>query len=57
MQPTPKPLKALQLVGVLLLILGVIVRAGTGEFVGTWLAIGGALLYAVGRVAAWWTNG
>lgn len=54
---TPKPIKALQLVGFLLLALGVIVRAGSGEFWGTWVALIGFLLYALGRVAAWWRNG
>jgi hypothetical protein len=41
-----------QLVGVLLLILGVIVRVG-GEFYGMHAAVLGVLLFTVGRVAAW----
>jgi hypothetical protein len=56
-EKTPKPLKALQLVGVVLLLFGVAVRTGTGEFYGTWLAFIGLLMYAVGRIGAWWRNG
>ncbi|WP_158100963.1 hypothetical protein [Variovorax sp. JS1663] len=54
---TPKPLKLLQLAGVLLLLLGVIVRAGTGELWGTATALLGAVLFTAGRVLAWWKNG
>jgi hypothetical protein len=54
---TPKKFKALQLGGVLLLLLGVIVRAGTGEYWGTGVAVLGVLLYALGRVLAWWKLG
>lgn len=54
---TPKPLKALQLGGVLLLLLGVIARAGAGEYWGTAVAMLGVVLYALGRVLAWWKLG
>jgi hypothetical protein len=47
-----KAWKIVQLVGVLLLLLGVIIRVG-GEIYGMALAILGVLLYATGRVAAW----
>ena len=50
---TPMWIKLLQLIGVLLLLVGVIARAGAGEFWGTWLAVIGVLLFAVGRVIAW----
>ena len=55
-EQTPKVYKALQLGGALLLIVGVVVRVG-GEFAGTGLALVGVLLYAVGRIAAWWKLG
>jgi Na+-driven multidrug efflux pump len=50
---TPLWMKLLQLIGVVLLLLGVIARAGAGEFWGTWLALIGFLLFAAGRVIAW----
>lgn len=50
---TPPWMKLLQLVGVLLLLVGVIARAGAGEYWGTALALFGVLLFAVGRVLAW----
>ncbi len=46
-------LKIAQLVGVILLILGVIIRAGMGEFFGMHIALLGILIYAVARIAAW----
>jgi len=48
-----KAWKILQLVGVLVLLLGVIVRAGTGEYYGTGLAVLGVLLFAIGRIGGW----
>jgi hypothetical protein len=48
-----KKWKLVQLVGVLVLLLGVVIRAGTGEMTGTGLAVIGVLVFAVGRVAAW----
>lgn len=54
---TLKRYKVIQLVGVLILLLGVIVRAGAGEYYGTGMAVLGALLFAVGRVAAWMRHG
>jgi hypothetical protein len=48
-----KTWKIVQVVGVLVLLLGVIIRAGTGDHVGTGIAVLGAILYAVGRVATW----
>jgi hypothetical protein len=56
-QRTPKPYKAAQLLGFLLIAVGVIARAGAGEFWGTGLALLGVLVFACGRVAAWWRNG
>lgn len=47
-----KAFKILQILGVLLLLLGVIVRVG-GEFYGMHLAILGLLLFVVGRLGAW----
>lgn len=47
-----KAWKVVQIAGVLLLLLGVVVRIG-GTMEGMWLAVLGVLLYAVGRVAAW----
>jgi hypothetical protein len=44
--------KVVQLVGVLLLLLGVVIRVG-GEFYGMWLVIVGVLMYAIGRIASW----
>lgn len=54
---TPKPFKALQLGGVLLLIMGVVARIGTDNHWWTGAALLGALLYALGRVLAWWKSG
>ncbi|MNL71241.1 hypothetical protein D3C87_1963670 [compost metagenome] len=55
--PTPKPFKALQLIGVLLLIVAVVARISTGSHYWTGAALLGLLLYALGRVLAWWKNG
>jgi hypothetical protein len=46
-------MKLLHLTGVVLLLFGVIARAGAGEFWGRWLAVVGFLLFAAGRVIAW----
>ena len=54
---TPKAFKALQLIGVVLLLLGVIARAGAGELWGTAVAMLGVLMFALGRVLAWWKLG
>lgn len=47
-----KAWKIVQLVGVLLLLLGVVIRVG-GEFYGMHLALLGVLMYTVGRVTLW----
>lgn len=47
--------KIVQLVGVLLLLLGVVIRVG-GEFYGMWLVVIGVMLYALGRVMVWLTK-
>jgi hypothetical protein len=44
--------KVLQLIGVLLLLVGVVVRVG-GEFYGMWMVVIGLVLYAIGRIGAW----
>jgi RNA polymerase subunit RPABC4/transcription elongation factor Spt4 len=56
-QQTAKKYKVLQLVGVLVLLFGVIVRAGTGEYWGTAVAMLGLLLFVAGRLGAWWRHG
>lgn len=48
-----KAWKIVQLVGVLLLLFGVVVRVGAGEMYGTALAFVGAVIFAVGRIGAW----
>lgn len=48
-----KKLKIAQLIGILLLLLGVIIRAGTGEFYGMYFVVLGILIYTVARVTAW----
>lgn len=48
-----KAWKITQIVGFLLLAIGVIARAGAGEYWGTGLAMLGVVVYAVGRVGAW----
>ncbi len=45
--------KLAQLIGVLLLLVGVAARTGLGEFWGTWLAVTGTAAFAVARVGAW----
>lgn len=48
-----KNLKIAQVVGVLLLLFGVIVRAGSGEIYGMYFVLLGILIYAAARVMAW----
>lgn len=48
-----KKLKIAQVIGVLLLLFGVIIRAGTGEIYGMYFVILGVLIYATARVTAW----
>jgi hypothetical protein len=48
-----KTWKVVQIVGVLVLLLGVIIRVGTGDYAGTGIAVLGVIVYAVGRVATW----
>lgn len=45
--------KVVQIIGVIALLLGVIIRAGAGEIYGTAIAALGVVIFAVGRVAAW----
>ena len=47
-----KAWKILQIVGVLLLLVGVVVRVG-GEFYGMHMALLGLLMFVVGRLGAW----
>ena len=56
-QQTGKKFKALQLIGFACIAIGVIARAGAGEYWGTALAMLGAILFAAGRVLAWWKHG
>jgi drug/metabolite transporter (DMT)-like permease len=51
-----KKLKITQLIGILLLLLGVVIRAGAGEYYGTGLAVLGLLIYAAAKVSAWIKN-
>lgn len=53
MEKIMKELKIAQVIGVLLLLFGVIVRAGTGEIYGMYFVILGVLIYATARVTAW----
>ena len=48
-----KNLKIAQVVGVLLLLFGVIVRAGAGEIYGMYFVLLGIIIYAAARVMAW----
>jgi uncharacterized membrane protein len=47
-----KAWKIVQIVGVLLLILGVVIRVA-GEFYGIHVALVGLLMYTIGRMATW----
>ena len=47
-----KALKIAQIIGVLILLIGVVVRVG-GEFYGMHLALLGLLTFVVGRIGAW----
>lgn len=47
-----KTWKILQVVGVLTLLVGVVVRVG-GEYYGTAIALLGVLVYAIARVTTW----
>jgi hypothetical protein len=48
-----KAWKIVQIVGVLLLLLGVVMLVGTVEMYGTALIMVGAIAFAVGRVGVW----
>ncbi len=54
---TKKRHKVVQLMGVMALLLGVIIRSGTGDLFGTALALLGLALFVLGRLAAWWHSG
>ena len=54
---TKKRHKVMQLIGVAALLVGVAVRTGTGELLGTAVAIAGLLLFVLGRLLAWWKTG
>ena len=56
-QQTGNKFKALQLIGFACIAIGVIARAGAGEYWGTALATLGVILFAAGRVLAWWKHG
>ncbi len=51
-KPSKRP-KQLQIVGFVLLALGVVIRVG-GEYAGTGLALLGFLIWTVGKVADWY---
>ena len=48
-----KAAKIAQVVGFLTLAVGVIIRAGAGEYYGTAIAMLGVLIYAAARVTTW----
>jgi hypothetical protein len=48
-----KKLKIIQITGVLILLLGVIIRAGAGEYYGTALGLFGLVIYVVARLTLW----
>lgn len=54
---TAKKWKAMQLIGVALLIIGVVARIGTGDYWWVGVAVIGLIVYALGRVLAWWNHG
>ena len=54
---TKKRHKVLQLIGAGALIVGVAMRAGTGDPAWTAIAIIGLLMFVLGRLLAWWKNG
>ncbi len=56
-QQTSKPFKAVQLVGVLLMLGGVVACSvgESGPSAGMWLI--GLFLYIAGRASAWWNHG
>ena len=56
-QQPGKKFKALQLTGFACIAIGVIARAGAGEYWGTALAMLVVILFAAGRVLAWWKHG
>ena len=56
-QQTSKVFKALQLVGVLLIIASLVAYMLRMDFWWTYGFIVGGLLYAVGRISAWWWHG
>lgn len=60
-QQTGKSYKAAQAAGALLMIAGVVACAASGPqdggTAGPFMFLGGCVLYAVGRVGAWWNHG
>jgi len=48
-----KTLKIIQIIGVLILLLGVIIRTGTGDYSGTAIAMLGILIFTVSRLTLW----
>lgn len=48
-----KKLKIAQIIGVLLLLLGVTIRTGTGEIYGMYFVVLGLLIYVIARIFAW----
>lgn len=48
-----KKWKVVQIVGVAAILVGVIIRAGTGDYYGTGIAALGVVIFAFGRIATW----
>jgi len=48
-----KTLKIIQIIGVLILLLGVFIRTGTGDYSGTAIAMLGILIFTVSRLTLW----
>jgi hypothetical protein len=51
-----KKLKIAQVIGILMLLVGVIIRAGAGEYYGIWLVMFGIIIYATARIWSWVAN-
>lgn len=57
MEKTRKSYKAVMTIGFLMIVIGVIARAGAGEYWGSFLGFTGLAIFLFGRFLAWWDKG
>lgn len=57
MEKTRKAFKLLMTIGFLMIVVGVIARAGAGEYWGSFLGFTGFAVFALGKFLSWWDRG